>query len=204
VSRYASSDLIEAGELWAVPFDPADPVGTPSGLAPAPDGDPDPVLENLARAVQVLESRRRRRRRDPRRGAGRRARRRPVPIHGGNGADGTTNVVGWGSGWSTLDPCAGRARARAVAPRSSFAEVTGDVDTSGYRINNGTSFLLALELTPTTARGPRRSSPTATPPTARTPHTEATERFSAKDWRDVLFTEDEVAAAATSTVTVRG
>ena len=39
---------LDAGALWAEPFDAADPVGTPSGLAPAPDGGVDPVLVNLA------------------------------------------------------------------------------------------------------------------------------------------------------------
>jgi acyl-homoserine-lactone acylase len=205
VSRYASSDLVEAGELWAVEFDPADPVGTPSGLAPpAPGGGADPVLENLARAVQVL-------------GAGgvdvdvtlgevQVAVRNDeaVPIHGGNSADGTTNVVGWGQGWSTLDPWLTGLEREPVAPRSSFAEVSGDVDTSGYRINNGTSFLLALAYTDDGPRARAFLTYGNTADREDPAYVEATERFSAKDWRDVLFTEEEVAAAATSTVTVRG
>ena len=105
MNRYEYTDLTTtAGVLWESPFDPADPVGTPSGSSPAPDGGVDPLLENLARAVQVIEA------------AGltvdvplghvQVAIRNGtlVPIHGGDGGDGTTNVVGWGQGWSTSRP----------------------------------------------------------------------------------------------------
>ncbi len=58
ISRFESDALTEAGPLWATAFDPTQPIATPSGLVPAPAGGPaaDPVLQNLARAVQVLEA----------------------------------------------------------------------------------------------------------------------------------------------------
>src|SRR5690606_14868251 len=56
LSQFESSDLLDAGPLWSQPFDPADPLATPGGLASQPAaGTPDPVLQNLARAVQVLD-----------------------------------------------------------------------------------------------------------------------------------------------------
>src|SRR5690606_41481189 len=100
------SALRDAGARRAEPFDPAEPVGTPAVLAPGRQsaGGVDPLLEHLARAVQILDKG----------GVGPDVTRGEVqvavrgdelvPIHGGGGVDGTTNVVGWGTGWSTLDP----------------------------------------------------------------------------------------------------
>jgi acyl-homoserine-lactone acylase len=203
ISRYEFAALTEAGPVWATDFDATQPVATPTGLASAPAGGPgaDPVLQNLARAVQVLEL------------AGvpvdaplgdvqfalRDGER--IPVHGGNGFDGTTNIVGYGTGWSILDPDLTAARRELVAPGSSLARIGDEV---GYPINNGTSFLMALAFTDD---GPEartflaygdtedRSSPV---------YTEATRRFSDKEWRDVAFTADEVEEATTEVTTVRG
>ena len=205
LSQFDSDDLTRAGPLWAEPFDAADPVGTPSGLASAPGQGPDPVLVNLARAVQILDKggvdv-------DVTLGEVQVAVRddEQVPIHGGNSADGTTNIVGFGRSWSTLDPQLTELEREPLAPRSSFAEVSGDEEeTVGYRINNGTSFLLALAFT---EDGPRAKAFLTYGNTADRDdpaYLEATERFSAKDWRDVAFTAEQVEAATTSTLTVRG
>jgi acyl-homoserine-lactone acylase len=203
ISRFGVADLREAGPLWAAAFDPTQPIATPNGLAPAPDGGPaaDPVLQNLARAVQVLEV------------AGvpvdatlgdaqfawRDGER--IPIHGGNAFDGTTNVVGFGSGASILDPELTGRRRELVAPGSSLARIDGE---TGYPVNNGTSFLMALAFTEdgpeartflTYGGSEDRSNPD---------YTAATERFSDKEWRAVPFTQDEVEEATTEVVTVRG
>jgi acyl-homoserine-lactone acylase len=205
VSQFDSSDLTEAGALWAEPFDPQDPLRTPAGLAGAPGDGPDPVLVNLARAVQILDKGGADA--DVTLGEVQVAVRgdEEVPIHGGNSADGTTNIVGFGRGWATMDPQLIELEREPLAPGSSFAEVTGDEeDTVGYRINNGTSFMLALAFT---EDGPRAKAFLTYGNTADREdpaYLEATERFSAKDWRDVAFTEAQVARGATSTVTVRG
>ena len=119
VSRYPSAEILDVGPLWAEPFDADRPVATPSGLAPPPADGPDPVLVNLARSVQLLNE------------AGvepsvtlgelQQADRNStmVPIHGGTGADGTTNVVGWGSGWAIADPTLDSLERTTLAPRSS-------------------------------------------------------------------------------------
>ena len=185
IGRYENADLVDAGALWAQPFDPTEPVTTPSGLAPAPDGGVDPVLVNLGRSVQIITK------------AGfavdaplgevQRADRSEtlVPIHGGTGADGVTNVVGYSGSFGSTEPFP--ERATTVAPRSGL---TAD----GYAINNGTSFLMALGYGD---EGPEayafltygntgdRESPL---------FVSQTERFSAKDWRRLLFTPEAVAA----------
>ncbi|MEO6989681.1 MAG: penicillin acylase family protein [Aquihabitans sp.] len=189
------------GELWADQFDAADPVGTPNGLTDATGQ----VLTNLARAVQVLDE-----------GglkpnvtlgevqvSNRNAT--MVPIHGGMGIDGTTNVVGWASPRSTMDPATLSTTRTPVVPGSALAVVRDGGDESpAYRINNGTSFLLALDFA---EDGPKAKAflTYGNPADRDDPeYLGATERFSEKNWRDVAFTEKDVAKGATSTITVTG
>ncbi|HYI62019.1 MAG TPA: penicillin acylase family protein [Acidimicrobiales bacterium] len=205
MGRFAGEDLTEAGALWAEPFDPAEPIATPRGLAPIPQPDPDPVLVNLARAVQVLDA------------AGvavdtalgevQVAERNGtlVPIHGGQGADGVTNVVEWGGGGTILDPATTDLSRDPVVSGSDLAEVTGSgADGTGYRITYGTSFMMALaygedgpqaQVFLTYGNTEDRDDPA---------YLAATEAFSDKEWRPVAFTEAAVARAAVETITVRG
>jgi acyl-homoserine-lactone acylase len=203
IGRFESGDLRDAGALWATPFDPTQPIATPQGLAPAPDGGPaaDPVVQNLARAVQVLET------------AGipvdaplgevqfawRNGER--IPIHGGNGADGTTNIVGFGRSWSITDPALTGMTREMVAPGSALARVEGEL---GYPVNNGTSFLMAVAFTDDGPRARTFLTYGGTEDRADRDYTEATQRFSDKEWRDVPFADDEVEEAAIETVTVQG
>ena len=159
------------------------------------------MLQNLARAVQVLEVA----------GFGvdvtlgdaqfawRDGER--IPIHGGNSYDGTTNVVGSGSGWSVLDPALTGLTPTRLAPGSSL--VTVDEQT-GYLVNNGTSFLLALAFTDDGPEARTFLTYGNTEDRTAPEYTAATEAFSDKAWRDVPFTEDEVEEATTDVVTVRG
>jgi acyl-homoserine-lactone acylase len=202
MSRYEFTDLIEAGALWDRPFDPSDPIGTPAGLAPASgQGDLDLVLEHLARAVQILDL------------AGfapdvtlgdaqfaiRNGER--VPIHGGGAYDGVTNIVGFGRGHSILDPTLGEVTRDVLVGGSALADVG---DGSGYLINNGTSFLLALAYGDAGPEAKVFLAYSNTEDRSADDYTAATERFSAKDWRNVAFTAEAVAADARSTITVRG
>ena len=205
VLGFESSDLTEAGPLWADAFDAADPLGTPSGLAPSPAEGADPVLVSLARAVQTLQAADLPV--DVTLGEVQQADRNAtlVPIHGGTGADGTTNVVGWGRGWSTLDPSLEALERTPITTASGLATTSdGERSTTGYRINNGTSFLMALEFTDD---GPRARSFLTYGNTAdrsAPDYLAATRRFSDKDWKDVRFTAYDVAAAASSVTEVRG
>jgi acyl-homoserine-lactone acylase len=197
-----TADLTRAGSLWAEPFDPERPIDTPAGLAPAPGGGaPDPVLVNLARAVQSLEA------------AGfevdatlgevqfasRDGER--IPIHGGDARDGTTNVVGWGSGASILDPAVLQAKREPLVPGSSLARVGGE---TGYPINNGTSFLMAMSFTDDGPRARVFLTYGETEDRSSDIYTEATKAFSDKQWRDVAFTDADIEADLVDSLTVRG
>ncbi len=205
VLGFGSGAQTEAGALWADEFDAEDPVATPSGLAAAPGEGPDPVLVALGRAVQTLDAADLPV--DVTLGDVQQAERggTMVPIHGGSGVDGTTNVVAWGRGWSTLDPALVALERTPVTTDSQLATTTdGERSTVGYRINNGTSFLLALEYTD---HGPRARSFLTYGNTAdrsADDYLATTERFSDKDWKDVRFTAADVAATATSVTEVRG
>lgn len=182
----ASFNVSDAEDLYASPFDPDSPLDTPSGLAPAPAMGPDPILEALARAVQnlaaagltpmsTLGEAQYTLRGDLR-----------IPIHGGSGREGATNVVGFSA-----------SNSNAMVPRFDPGEElhgrTGLHD-SGYPINNGSSFIIAVELTPS---GPRANtlltySQSSDPESPH--HADQTQAFSDKAWKTVLFTEDDIAA----------
>jgi acyl-homoserine-lactone acylase len=209
-SRFSATERTDAGRLWAKPFDPAKPVETPSGLAPA-NGPvpypcasspcPDPLLVELGHAVQALDA------------AGfepdvtlgetqfalRNGHR--VPIHGGTGIDGTTNVVGFGTGASILDPAiTGLKRERLVAG-SSLARVDGE---EGYLVNNGTSFLMALHFGPNGPEAKAFLDYSDTEDRTAKDYLAATERFSQKKWRTIAFTEAAIEKETRATTTVHG
>ncbi|HEY8544612.1 MAG TPA: penicillin acylase family protein, partial [Acidimicrobiales bacterium] len=205
LSQFDYGAFTDAGALWAEPFDPADPVGTPSGLAPPPTNPatPDPVLVALGRAVQVLDV------------AGLpvdvtlgevqvalRAGER-IPIHGGGFVDGTTNIVGNGGRGqaSILDDEIPDLPSGDYVPGSALGDLDGR---PSYPIDSGTSFLLAVAFG---EDGPEaRAFLTYGNTEDRTSdlYVEATQRFSDKEWREVPLDPDEVEEAATSTITVRG
>jgi acyl-homoserine-lactone acylase len=184
ITSYDTAALRDAGELWAEPFDPTDPVGTPRGLAPAPEDGPDPLLERLEAAVDALE----------RAGvavdaplgevqAADRAGER-VPIHGGRGDEGVTNVVGFGGNDTTNEPAVERGE-----------PVEGSrLTTLGYPISNGTSFIYVLEF----ADGGPRAVSLLTYGGSGDPgspeHVAQTRRFSAKDWKEVRFRAEDIEA----------
>ncbi|MGH9212342.1 MAG: penicillin acylase family protein [Acidimicrobiales bacterium] len=201
MSRFGFGALSDAGELWAEPFDPARPLDTPSGLAEPPAGAPDPILEALARAVQSL-------------GAAGIPVEAPlgevqvalrdgetIPIHGGNGRDGTTNVVTTSGRPSSMDPDIPEITAGTFATGSALGEVG---DRAGYGIDYGTSFLLALAFTDDGPQARAFLTYGNTDDRSSDVFTEVTQSFSDKAWREVPFATDDVEQAAASVVTVRG
>jgi acyl-homoserine-lactone acylase len=200
LGQLEAAELREDGRLWAEPFDPKRPVETPGGLAAPPADASDPVLELLGRAVQVLGA------------AGvpvdatlgkvqfalRNGTR--VPIHGGNNFDGTTNIVGYTSP-SILDPALEETEREFVAANSQLARVAGH---TGYLVNNGTSFLLAVGFTDDGPRARVFLDYSNTEDRTNPNYLEATQRFSAKDWRTAAWTDAQIDAEGTATKTVRG
>lgn len=202
--RFEQQDGFDAGPLWAEPFDPERPVETPSGLAQPSEGQPDLVLEHLARAVQILD--REGIPVDATLGDVQFALRdgEKVPIHGGDNFDGTTNIVGFGTSASILDPALDELDAEEVASGSTLRRIGSLDGEAGYLVNNGTSFLMTVELTDAGPRAKAHLTYGNSEDRSNADYVEATRRFSTKEWRDVAFTDDQVEAATTDTQTVRG
>jgi acyl-homoserine-lactone acylase len=184
ITQFSQRDLRDGGALWAVGFDPTDPVGTPHTLVTG--GKTRLILENLARAVGILEA------------AGfpldvplgelqhNNKKGGRIPVHGGYGNwDGITNAVGYTSNRTTLEPDLPLA-ARVAGSRFLRAD--------GYPINEGTSFIMALEFADD---GPHAvalltHSQSGDP---ESPHfTDQTLLFSEKQWRPVLFRSADIEA----------
>ncbi|MBP6822888.1 MAG: acylase [Acidobacteria bacterium] len=182
ITQYETADTLKKGALFANDFNPANSVNTPNVMTPDQNNE---SLLKLAKAARVLQQA----------GFGVDA---PlgkvqysdknggrIPIHGGDGPyEGITNVVGFGTNRTTLEP------------GSNPAKVKGsrNLTKEGYPITVGTSFIMALEYT---ANGPRaqafltysQSGDPASPQ-----YYDQTELFSAKKWRKILFTEAEIKA----------
>ncbi|AUX27285.1 peptidase S45 [Sorangium cellulosum] len=186
LGRFQPRDLVDAGKLYEQPFDPEDPLATPRDLAKAPETGPDPILVALGEATLSLAQAGL----DPSTPLGEAQFTRKgdeiIPIHGGNGREGVANVVAYSTGNnSTLLP---RIEAGEV-----LNEVTG-LTTSGYPINTGTSFLLALEFT---TDGPRAEAllSYAQSHDPASPHfADQTAMFSRKAWRPALFAQEDIEA----------
>jgi acyl-homoserine-lactone acylase len=200
LGQLEAAQLREEGPLWATPFDPKQPVDTPGGLVAAPADGPDPVLALLGRSVQVLAA------------AGVRVdatlgdvqfalrNETRVPIHGGNNFDGTTNIVGF-TGPSVLDPALTAIDREFVAANSQLARVAGH---TGYLVNTGTSFLMSVAFTDDGPRARVFLTYSNTEDRTDANYLEATQRFSAKTWRTVAWTDAQIDARETATKTVRG
>jgi acyl-homoserine-lactone acylase len=201
LDMHTAPELRNQGRLWAEPFDPEHPVDTPNGLAPAPPDGPDPILEFLAGAVQTLQAAGLPV--DVTLGDAQFALRNgtKVPIHGGNNFDGTTNFAGFTPPGSILDPAFDEIKRELVAPNSQLAHVGAD---TGYLVNNGTSFLLALAFTDDGPQARVFVDYSNTEDRTDPNYLEATQRFSAKDWRTVAWTDDQIDKQEVDTKTIRG
>ncbi|HVS15875.1 MAG TPA: penicillin acylase family protein [Thermoanaerobaculia bacterium] len=191
IGQYEGRDLVGKGRLFAVDYDPADPVHTPRGLAAG-----SLALEHLAKAVEILLDR------DlpldvalgelqyapsklPQR----------IPVHGGNGAyEGLLNLQQGGINTTTLEPLE-------LAPR---VEGSRFLTEAGYPAVHGSSFLMALEYTDD---GPRAEafltfSQSGDPSSEH--FTDQTELFARKEWRPILFEQEAIAADTRREYTVTG
>ncbi len=179
LSQFDAAALENTGLLFADAFDPARPTQTPEVVAE----DATPLLEALARAVQTLTKAGFPI--DSTLGAAQYTERSEtrIPIHGGAGAEGVTNVVQWGTNNSSTEPSPGRGEP--VVPGSALRG-------EGYPINYGSSFVMTVDFTSgspqawailTYGQTGDRTSPL---------FEQQTVRFSEKHWREVAFTEDQI------------
>jgi acyl-homoserine-lactone acylase len=188
---FTAVDWRQAGALFAEPFDPDDPVATPRGLAPAPDGGPDPVVVAVADAmghlrtagvaldaplgsVQWIV-----------RGDDR------IPAHGGTECEGVMNILSPTAALSaglpvdSLEP-------RPVPPPS----VPGrpGLGQGGYQVDYGTSFVMAVELADDGPRGVGLLAYGQSGDPSSPHHRDGTDAFSQKQTRPLLFHEADIAA----------
>jgi len=181
LGQYEYADFAApGGRVFAVAFDPDEPIDTPRGLAPGPL-----AVENLARAVRILRSQNYpldielgKLQYPPSKTS------RRIAIHGGNSSEGVKNLQVNSVNLTTLEPL------DVPAP----VEGSGFLTEQGYPAVHGSSFVLALSYTD---QGPRAKA-FLTYSQSGDPESEhfidQTLLFSKKEWRPVLFTEEEIAA----------
>jgi acyl-homoserine-lactone acylase len=190
LAGFSPAELLDAGSLFAEAFDPDDPVATPSGLAVAPGSGPDPVVAAVGAALAVLGEAGVdiRARLDEVQWAGCGDERVGVP--GGGEVEGVANVLAplgalVSHSLVPLPPGGGVLPARASS--------TG-LGSGGYQVTYGTSFLMAVEVTPD---GPRakgvlaygQSEDWSSPGAA-----ESVRAYAAGELRPMCFTDAEIEA----------
>jgi acyl-homoserine-lactone acylase len=191
LGQYQPRDLTGSGDLFALDFDPDNPLHTPRGLAPGPR-----ALENLARAVRLLE----------RRGlaldvplgelqfAPSKLPRR-VPIHGGiESWEGVMNMQQGGASRTTLEPVP-------TAPRVDGSRFLTE---EGYPVLHGTSFLMVVEYTDDGPRAEAVLTYGQSGDPAAEHFIDQTLLYSRKEWRPVLFQDDQIRRDVRREYTVSG
>ena len=181
MDHFADADFGRAGPLFGDAFDPANPTTTPS----VPAADPTPLLKAMGRAVQTITE------------AGfaldttlgaaqftERAETR-IPIHGGTNRDGVTNVVSWSDSSTSSEPAPERGE-----PVATGSSLRGE----GYRINFGTSFIMTVDYTGDEVQASALLVYGQTGDRTSPLFDIQTDEFSEKRWRDVAFTEAQIAA----------
>jgi len=178
LASYGYADGMRAGDLFAVPFDPSQPVATPHTLA-----DPDLAVQKLAEAASLLES------------AGYaldavlgdaqfayRGERR-IPIHGGNPYEGVANLM--------VSDIPDHPIALLEPTPVNGSSILTD---AGYPIIHGSSFILALAFDDDgpVAEALLTYSQSGNPDS---PHfSDQTDLYRNKQWRPALFERDAIEA----------
>ena len=181
MARFSRDDRSDAGVLFATPFSPDAPLDTPATLS----ADVVPILTALARSVQTLTKAGFAP--DATLGAAQFTERsgNRIPIHGGTEIDGVTNIVDWSDNNSSSEP--GPTRGDRVAPDGALR---GD----GYPVNFGTSFVMVVDFTADTPTASALLTYGQTGDRTSPEFESQTVRFSEKNWRTILRTDDEIAA----------
>jgi acyl-homoserine-lactone acylase len=197
-----SGATTDKGKLFAAAFDPAAPIDTPKTLAAAPATGDDPVLVALALATQRLAVA----------GLGVSAKLGDVqhttrggtvtPIHGGQDYEGAFNVVGYLKESGTLLPSLKEGDVLTVDPSDPASPpVPTDLTSDGYLVNVGSSFMMVLEYTDAGPHAKAVLSYSQSSDPASAHYSDETELFSKSQYRDILFTEEDIKADTNLKVT---
>ena len=183
---FTYDDLKDAGLLYTTPFDPVDPVETPSGLNA--DG---PVLDALAKATERLD------------GIGfapdvrldeiqfMRKGGEDLPVPGGQDFEGVIAIATYSGGNATL---------LETEPRAPVVNGTSDLTEDGYQVNYGNSFVMAVDLNGGSPRC-RAIMTYSQSDDASSPHfADQTRLYGEGTLRPCLFEEADIAAGTTTTV----
>jgi len=187
ITQYPYHQTFIKGDLFEVGFDANDPINTPRGLA-----NKTLALVNLAKAMQVLNNS----------GIALDASmgdtqfayrgRHKVAIHGGKNEEGIANIIGQ----RVYDSMAKQIRGNSVKGSRHLKDI-------GYAITFGASFVMSLSYTD---EGPYAEafltySQSGDPDS---PHyADQTKLFSKKQWRPILFKEQDIKASVQSSQELR-
>ena len=186
LAAFNPAELRDTGRLFAGTFDPADPLGTPTGLAAAPASGADPVVVALGEATLMVAA------------AGfdiddfwrevhwtlRGGER--IPLGGSTGTDGTT-TIGLRAGASTsLAP---------VVEVGALLDARSGMRAGGRPVNGGTGAVMVVAFTPegVVAEALLASGQSADPDSFI--HADQAYRYSDRAWRPVRFDDGAVSAA---------
>jgi len=188
ITLYKYTDTFKKGQLFAIPFDPTDPVNTPRDLA-----NKNLALQKLAQAILNLN------------GAGLKldsalgdaqfAYRggEKIAVHGGGGEEGIANIIGQ----RNYDTLAAQTRGNKIKGSRYLTD-------KGYAITYGTSFLLSLSYTDDgpVAEAFLTYSESGDPSSEH--YTDQTKLFSQKQWRPILYKMDDIKKDAKSSMLLTG
>jgi acyl-homoserine-lactone acylase len=179
----------DKGTLFDDAFDPDDPIATPHVLAAAPaDGD-DPIVVALARAAAFLEAAGLSVTSTVRDAQFTKKGSQMIPIHGATNLEGAFNIVDFNGDSGTLLPSLDQGMV--VNDPSGMPDPTG-LASGGYVVNNGSSFMLALEYTTAGPHGMAVLSYSESSDPASPHYSDQTKLFSDSSYRPVLFTESDI------------
>lgn len=196
-------------ELFATAFDLAEPVTTPSGLAPidTENAKIDPVLQALAAAVDRLNK------------AGialdaplgnvqyviKAEGEQPIAISGGYSFEGVFNMAETKASSRTTSDLANTLTGRPVEDSPLFAlDENGDgTDELAYRINYGSSFVMALEYTENGPKAEMFLAYSQDHDPEGENFKDQTELYSDLQWRPMLFDQADIESAVIKTISLR-
>jgi len=190
---FGSAARIDAGPLYSVPFDPADPVGTPNTLNV---DNASTILLHIGLAAKALDD------------AGwgydvvlgemqfdGRPHDEIIPIPGGFGLEGVASVVSCCSNPNTLGP---------KAESSPFVTDDFFIRETGYPITSGNSFMMTLQFTDDGPIAQGVLTYGQPDDIESEDFTSQTKLYSDGEFRPMWFTEDEIEADEVSTMQVVG